>query len=139
MSLPTNIDALYKQMQSFINTKTVVGEPIHINDVIIVPLVDVSFGMGIGQADTGADKLTAGGGGGGMGAKITPSAVIVVANGTPQLINIKNTESVNKLIDLVPAILSKLNIPIFGKKKEEDEQPNLDNLEFEGNTDTPAE
>ena len=35
-------------MDSFITTKTVVGDAIHIGDTIILPLVDVSFGVGAG-------------------------------------------------------------------------------------------
>ena len=36
-------------MENFITTKTVVGEPIKVsNDTVILPLVDVSFGVGAG-------------------------------------------------------------------------------------------
>ena len=40
------VDSLFKGMDSFISTKTVVGEAITIGDTIILPLVDVSFGVG---------------------------------------------------------------------------------------------
>lgn len=36
-------------MENFVSTKTVVGEAIHIGDTIILPLVDVSFGVGLGH------------------------------------------------------------------------------------------
>ena len=42
----TTVDSLFKGMNSFITTKTVVGEAVHIGDTIILPLVDVSFGVG---------------------------------------------------------------------------------------------
>ena len=55
-------------------------------------------------------------GAGGMGAKITPSAVIVITGDNVQLINIKNQDAVNKLIDMAPGIASKLNFgAIFNK------------------------
>ena len=38
------VESLFKGMDSFITTKTVVGDAIHIGDTIILPLVDVSFG-----------------------------------------------------------------------------------------------
>ena len=38
------VEALFRGMDSFITTKTVVGEAIHIDDTILLPLVDVSFG-----------------------------------------------------------------------------------------------
>lgn len=37
----TTVDSLFKGMNSFITTKTVVGEAVHIGDTIILPLVDV--------------------------------------------------------------------------------------------------
>ena len=42
------VESLFKGMDSFITTKTVVGDAIHIGDTIILPLVDVSFGVGAG-------------------------------------------------------------------------------------------
>ncbi len=42
------VESLFKGMDSFITTKTVVGEAIHIGDTIILPLVDVSFGVAAG-------------------------------------------------------------------------------------------
>ena len=39
------VGSLFKGMDSFLSTKTVVGEAIHIGDTIILPLVDVTFGV----------------------------------------------------------------------------------------------
>jgi len=119
------IEVLFNKMENFISTKTVVGEPINIGGVIIVPLVDVSFGVGAGEAAADSDKSDKKnkneGGGGGLGAKITPAAVLVIMNGSVQLVNVKSQDSVNKLIDMVPGILQKLNLGSIFKKKEEDE------------------
>lgn len=94
----TTVQSLFKGMDSFITTKTVVGDAIHIGDTIILPLVDVSFGVGAG-AFTQDKKNNAGGG---MGGKITPSAVLVIQNGNTKLVNIKNQDSVTKILDMVP-------------------------------------
>jgi uncharacterized spore protein YtfJ len=110
-----NMKMLFEKMEGFVSTKTVVGEAVHIGDVILVPLIDVTFGMGTGGANL-EDTKKSGGGAGGVGAKMTPSAVIVIVNGTAQLINVKSQESVNKLIDMVPGILSKLNLGAFFEK-----------------------
>ena len=74
-------------MDSFITTKTVVGDAIHIGDTIILPLVDVSFGVAAGAFSQ--DKKN--NGAGGMGGKIMPSAVLVIQNGTTKLVNIKDS------------------------------------------------
>ncbi|MCL2203666.1 MAG: sporulation protein [Defluviitaleaceae bacterium] len=118
-SIKDNLSTLFSKMEDFVSTKTVVGEPVVIGDVILVPLVDVTFGMATGMTATDKDKDNKGGGG--MGAKMTPSAVVVIVNGTAQLVNIKNQESASKLIDMIPGILAKL--PFLSKfldKKEEE-------------------
>ena len=48
-------------MDAVVSSKTVVGDAIHINDTIILPLVDVSFGIGAGSSS--ADKKEKGMGG----------------------------------------------------------------------------
>ena len=55
------VESLFKGMDSFITTKTVVGEAVHIGDTIILPLVDVSFGVAAG-AFSQEKKNNAGGG-----------------------------------------------------------------------------
>ena len=87
-SFSSTVASLFKGMDSFITTKTVVGDAVHIGDTIILPLVDVSFGVGAG-AFSDEKKNN---GGGGMGGKITPSAVLVIQNGTTKLVNVR-TES----------------------------------------------
>lgn len=104
------VESLFKGMDSFITTKTVVGDAIHIGDTIILPLVDVSFGVGAG-AFSGEKKNN---GGGGMGGKISPSSILVMQNGTTKLINVKNQDAVTKVLDMVPDIINK-----FTAKKEE--------------------
>ena len=44
-SFQNTVEALFKGMDSFITTKTVVGDAITVGDTIILPLVDVSFGV----------------------------------------------------------------------------------------------
>ncbi|NBI84900.1 sporulation protein [Lachnospiraceae bacterium] len=97
------VESLFKGMDSFITTKTVVGDAVHIGDTIILPLVDVSFGVGAGIF-TGKDKNN---GGGGMGGKIMPSAVLVIANGTTKLVNVKNQDGITKILDMVPDFVNK--------------------------------
>ncbi len=102
-SFQTTVESLFKGMDSFITTKTVVGDAVHIGDTIILPLVDVSFGVGAGAFVQ--DKKN--NGGGGMGGKIMPSAVLVIQNGTTKLVNIKNQDGVTKLLDMVPDFVNK--------------------------------
>jgi uncharacterized spore protein YtfJ len=99
----TTIESLFKGMESFVSTKTVVGEPTQVGDTIIIPLMEVSFGMAAG-AVSAANKNN---GMGGMGGKIIPSSVLVISNGTTKLVSTKNQDSFSKLIDMVPDLLEK--------------------------------
>lgn len=97
------VESLFKGMDSFITTKTVVGDAVHIGDTIILPLVDVSFGVGAGAF--AQDKKNSAGGG--LGGKITPSAVLVIQNGTTKLVNIRNQDGMTKILDMVPDFVNK--------------------------------
>lgn len=97
------IQSLFNGMTNFMTTKTVVGDAININDTIILPLVDVSFGMGAGaKAGPGKDTCS-----GGMGGKMSPSAVLVIKDGSSKLVNIKNQDAVTKILDMVPELVTK--------------------------------
>ena len=112
------VESLFKGMDSFITTKTVVGDAVHIGDTIILPLVDVTFGLGAG-AFAGENINN---GGGGLGGKITPSAVLVIQNGTTKLVNVKNQDGITKILDMVPDFVNKF----ASRKKDsavEEEQP----------------
>ncbi|MBO8463534.1 MAG: GerW family sporulation protein [Firmicutes bacterium] len=110
------VGALFKGMDSFITTKTVVGEPQQVGDTIILPLVDVSFGVGAGAFSQENGKKN--NGGGGMGGKITPSAVLVIQNGQTKLVNIRNQETITKVLDMVPDVVDKVSGFFSGKAEE---------------------
>lgn len=98
------VESLFKGMDSFLTTKTVVGDAVRFEDgTIILPLVEVSFGVGAG-AFAGDKKNNAGGG---LGGKITPSAVLVIQNGSSKVVNVKEKDSVSKILDMVPDVINK--------------------------------
>ena len=101
------IESLMKGMNAVLSTKTVVGEATQIGDTIILPLVDVTFGVGAGAS--AADKKN--GGAGGFSAKMSPSAVLVIKNGSTKLVNIKNQDTITKVIDMIPDIVDKFTAP----------------------------
>ncbi len=116
-SIGENIEVLFNKMENFVSSKTVVGEPINYGEIIVVPLVDVSFGVGAGSSDSRQDKNGKSSGMGGIGAKITPSAVLVINNGNVQMVSTSDQNSLNKLIDMVPGVVSKFNF--FSKNNDD--------------------
>lgn len=112
------VEALFKGMDSFISTKTVVGEAIKVDEnTTILPLIDVSFGVGAGAFTNSEKKKN--NGGGGMGGKISPNAVLVVRNGEARIINIKNQDLVTKTFEVVPDLINK-----YKNRKNKDEIDN---------------
>lgn len=101
--LNETVESLFKGADNFLTSKTVVGEAIHVGDTIILPLMDVNFGMAAG-AFSGDKKDN---GAGGMGGKISPSAVLVISNGTTKLVNVKNQDGLTKILDMVPDFINK--------------------------------
>ena len=105
-SFNTTVESLFKGMDSFLTTKTVVGDAVKFDDgTIVLPLVEVSFGVGAG-AFAGDKKNNAGGG---MGGKISPSSVLVIQNGVSKVVNVREQDSVGKIIDMVPELISKFS------------------------------
>ena len=107
------------------SSKTVVGDAIHIGDTIILPLVDVSFGVGAG-AFSGDNKDK---GCGVLGGKMTPCAVLVIQNGTTRLVNIKNQDAITKILDMVPDVIERVKGPKDDKMTEQDVVDILDSAE----------
>ena len=104
------VSTMMQGMESFLSSKTVVGEPTQIGDTIIIPLVDVTFGVGAGASSQ--EKKN--GGAGGMSGKMSPSAVLIIKNGQVRLVNIKNQDTVNKIVDMVPDLIDR-----FTSKKDD--------------------
>ena len=108
----STVESLFRGMDNFITTKTVVGDAVKFEDgTIILPLVEVTFGVGAG-AFAGNNKNNAGGA---MGGKITPSSVLVIQNGSSKVVNVREKDSISKLIDMVPDVINK-----FSKSKKKD-------------------
>ena len=99
------VEALFHGMDAVVSSKTVVGDAIHIGDTIILPLVDVSFAVG------------------------APSAVLVIQNGHTKLVNIKNQDTITKLLDMVPDVMDRFTSRKEDNVTEDDVNKILDEAE----------
>ena len=110
------VNSLLDGMEGFLSSKTVVGEPVVVGETILIPFVDVSFGVGAGtfrgdKKDNGAGGLTG---------KMTPTAVLVVQNNSTRVVSIKNQDSVTKIIDMIPEIMNKITAKKEAKLSDEE-------------------
>jgi uncharacterized spore protein YtfJ len=97
------VESLFKGMDGFMSSKTVVGEPLRVNDSIILPLVDVSFGMAAGAWNKDRKDSAAGG----IGGKLSPSAVLVIKDGTVRIVPVNPGDPVSKIIDMAPDLINR--------------------------------
>ncbi len=119
------VSALFEGMDSVISSKTVVGDAIHVGDTVIIPLMDVSFAVGAGAFN----KDNKDSGSGGLGGKMSPSAVLVIKDGKTKLVNVKNQDTIVKILDMIPDMIERIKEGKDGKMTEEDVVEILDSAE----------
>ncbi|MCI5605332.1 MAG: GerW family sporulation protein [Clostridia bacterium] len=117
------IEGAMSSVQGMIDTKSVIGTPITAPDgTIIVPVSKVSFGVGGGGSEFSAkskegENLFAGGIG--SGATVQAEAFLVINNSNVRLIPMNASQSsLDKVIDLMPGVIDKVNGFISNRKKE---------------------
>jgi uncharacterized spore protein YtfJ len=118
-----NINNLFEKLQNFLTSKTVIGESIIIGDTTLIPVMDVSFGLGGGGGDGTDPKGSSGvGGGAGIGAKVFATALIVIKGEKVEILPIKKSSGLEKLIDMVPQIVEKINLQKDAKSEDVKEE-----------------
>ncbi len=122
------VKSMLDQLRQMATTETVVGQPVKIEDKIIVPVIKFSVGFGAGggegtgEAPTSKEsktgKGTGYGQGGGGGIKIDPVAFVTVHEGKVMLLPITKTgANVERLLEAVPNLIEK--VKAARTKKEE--------------------
>ena len=115
----TAMQSMFESMNGLISTKTVVGDPVIINEnTFVLPLMDVSVGVGAGANVN--EKSNRNLGGGGIGAKFSPSAVLVVQDGNARIINIQEQDKLVHLIESAPDTVNRVLSMLHKKNKKVD-------------------
>ncbi|PJI08738.1 MULTISPECIES: GerW family sporulation protein [Clostridium] len=119
-NIKENLDVLFTKLEKFLRTETVVGEPIKVGETTLIPIISVMFGCGTGSG-TGDNKGIKGEGGGlGAGARVTPNAILVIKNDEVTMLPVKNRGNLDKLLEMVPEIVSKVKCDKDKKEKTEE-------------------
>lgn len=110
--LKENIETIVSRLESLINTKTIVGDPIISGNITIIPIMTASFGFGTGSGE-GSDPGKGGGkgSGGGAGVRINPTALVVIQEGEVKVYSLAQKGTLEKLAGLIPEVVAK-----FGKE-----------------------
>ena len=108
------------EIEKLLSTKTVVGEPIVVEENTIIPLISIGFGFGAGGGSGKGERAAKGegtGGGTGGGGGIKPVAIIVVNKDGVKVEAIKGGTA--SVLEKVGDVIGKAVESRRGKKDEE--------------------
>jgi len=119
-----NLETLFQKLEKFLKSETVVGQPIVVGETTLIPIVTIAFGCGTGAGGgSGSDSKSGTGSGAGTGlcsgAKIIPTAVLVIKNNEVTLLPIKDKCGMESLLNKVPDLMEKMHMKQEEKKTEE--------------------
>ncbi len=116
-----NIEAIMNvtldNLKAMVDADTIIGTPVTVGEVTLIPVSKVSFGLATGGSDIPSKNTSAMfGGGGGAGVTVTPIAFISICGTNVKMLQV-NAEltPVNKLIDEAPELIGKVK-EFFNKK-----------------------
>ena len=124
-----SMQQMFEGMDKAIGTKTVMGEAMDLGGgKFVIPLADVSFGMGAGASVN--EKFNSNGGGGGVNAKLTPHAVLLIENGNARIINVQEENKAIHFLESVPDLVNRFTSFLNKEKKTTTEtEAAFDNME----------
>ena len=112
------------RIKTMMDANTIIGEPIQVGDVTLIPVSKLSFGFASGGSDFVTKNQKPGmdntfGGGSGASAKLEPVAFLVVRGESVKLIPVAPAPAttVDRVIDTVPEVVDK--VTAFSEKQQE--------------------
>jgi sporulation protein YtfJ len=119
-----------ENIKNMIDVNTVVGDAVVTKDgTVIVPVSKVSFAFiaGGGQYSGGPDKEEAEGsnypfaGGSGAGVTVQPIGFLATTNGQLKVIPVKYSSAMDRVVDMVPDLISNMENYLSKRKNTEEE------------------
>lgn len=104
-NINSTVEALLGALESYASTKTILGEPMHLNGLTILPIAEMSVGIAAGTSNQDSKNN----GTGGAGVKVNPAALLIIKNGVARVVNLKEKDAGSKLIEMVPEIVSRMS------------------------------
>ncbi|MGI5912989.1 MAG: GerW family sporulation protein [Syntrophomonadaceae bacterium] len=102
MNLQSEMETLFKNIRLFAQTENIVGQPVVIANITIIPILSISFGAGNGATGNTYPQ----GSGTGAGGKISPIALIILTNEKISLFSLTGHNNLQEITDLLPGIMS---------------------------------
>lgn len=117
MSAEDTVRATVEELLKVLATKNVIGDPIEVEDKILIPVTKMGMGFGAGRSEAAGEKGVGGGAGGGAG--VSPVAMVVVYKGIsgPEGIKVLHLTAPSHLAKTIGEIASTMMERIKEKKE----------------------
>lgn len=116
-----NVENIIQRVTETLKTETVIGQPVSVGEITLIPVVNVTFGFGAGGGSDASNVSNQGSGAGG-GARMTVAGMVVVKADDVSFIPTGKasgkSSSLDKIFDVLPDLLEKVSVKV-GKPKEE--------------------
>ena len=122
-NLPNMLQDTISKIREMVDVNNVIGEPITVDGVTIIPVSKVSVGFGGGGSDfaknASAGELPFGGGVGG-GVKVSPIAFLIVKDGTVRMLPVATAPNTTpeRIVEMIPDLLDKVSAMLDKKNGE---------------------
>ena len=122
--LPNMLETTIDKIRSMVESNSVVGEPITVGDVTMIPISRISVGLGGGGSDFNAkhpNQEPPFGGGIGAGVKVTPVAFMVIKGDSVRMLPVAEAPNTtaDRVIEMVPDVIDQITAFIDQKKNPE--------------------
>ena len=111
-NLPNMLQDTISKIREMVDVNNVIGEPIVVGDITIIPVSKVSVGFGGGGSDyvknVGSNEPFGGGVGGGV--KVNPICFLIVKDGNVRMMPVAAPASTtaDRIVEMVPDTLDKI-------------------------------
>ena len=104
------MDSAMEKLRTMVDADTIVGTPVVIGNITLIPISKVSFGLATGGSDFPTKtQAKVFGGGAGAGVSVVPIAFIAVNGENVHMMPIYNEmSSVDKALNMAPEIIDKI-------------------------------
>lgn len=122
-----NIDTVFTDLHNFAKSDSILGTPLPVGDKTLIPIMSVTLGYGSAEMPKKAQGNSNGStnnnnGLGGLGAKISADAVVVVEKDSVTMLNVGQKNNMNQLMDKIPEALTNISQNLTQKGKEAQNQ-----------------
>ena len=117
-SIESIMNVTLENLKAMVDADTIIGTPITVGEVSLIPISKVSFGLATGGSDIPSKSPNAlFGGGGGAGVTVVPIAFMAVCGDDVKMLPVYNEVSnIERAIAMAPEIIEKAK-ELFSKKE----------------------